>query len=360
MAFVEVLTGNGLTVEQWEKSIFETYIGKLMWKPFMGTSDASIIQVKQDLAKAKGDALTLGIRGRVVGGKVTGNNKAIGNEGSLAFYNQRIVVDNVRRAIKIVDIPMSQQRTAFDVLKQARGALEDEFAKDLDDAITAALIGDLSTGRVQGRYLYGIADSNYDATHATATATVDDTADQLTSLMVSVAKRKAKIPVNAVNKIRPMKVKVGKAFEEWFMMVAHPYCTRDFKETNTAGLWQNLVSTMTPRMAEAKNSNSMFTGSHLIAAWDGVLLYEHDALDLTLNGNASIQIAHNLFLGAQAGAVVWAQRAKFKEEPSDFGHDVSYELHEIRNQAALVYNSTDGGTSEDNGIVHVFAAAVAD
>jgi len=360
MSFVEVLTANGLTVEQFEKSIFETYIGKLMWKPFMGTSDSSVIQVKQDLMKKKGDALTLGIRGRVVGGKVTGNSKAIGNEGSLAFYNQRIVVDNVRRAIKIVDIPMTEQRTSFSVLKQARAALEDEFAKDLDEAITQALIGDLSTGRVQGRYLYGIAEGNYNATHATATANVDDSADQFTSLMVSVAKRKAKLPVNATNKIRPMRVKTGKASEEWFMMVAHPYCTRDFKETTTGGQWQNSVINLTPRSAEMSSKSSLFTGSHLIAAWDGVLIYEHDGLDLTLNGNASIQIAHNLFLGAQAGAVVWAQRAKFKEEPSDFGHDVSYELHEIRNQAALVYDSTDGGSAEDNGIIHVFAAAVAD
>ena len=113
---------------------------------------------------------------------------------------------------------MSQQRTSFDVLKQARNALEDEFAKDLDNAITVAFMGDLSTGRLQGRYLYGAVDSNYNATHATATANIDNTADQFLSGIVSVAKRKAKIPINATNKIRPMRVKMGKATEEWFMI----------------------------------------------------------------------------------------------------------------------------------------------
>lgn len=360
MAFVEVLTGNGLTVEQWEKSIFETYIGKLMWKPFMGTSDSSVIQVKQDLSKKRGDALTLGIRGRMQGGQVTGKNKAIGNEGTLAFYNQRIVVDNVRRAIKIEDIPMAEQRTSFGVLKEARAALEDEFAKDLDIAISQALMGDLSTGKVQGRYLYGVAESNYNATHATAMDNVDNTNDKFSAGIVSTAKRKAKLPINAVNKIRPMKVKTGKAFEEWFMMVVHPYSSRDFKLDATAQEWGNAILQMTPRMRDTANTSSLFSGSHLVAAWDGVLIYEHDDLDLSLDGASDIQVAHNLFLGAQAAAVVWAQRAKFKEEPSDFGHDVSYELHEIRNQASLVYDAVDGGTREDNGIIHVFSAAIDD
>jgi len=67
MAFIEVLTGNGLTVESWEKDIFSTYTGKLIWKPFMGTGIGAMIQVKQDLTKKKGDAITVGIRGRVQG-----------------------------------------------------------------------------------------------------------------------------------------------------------------------------------------------------------------------------------------------------------------------------------------------------
>ncbi len=355
MAFIEVLTGNGLSVTQWEKDIFDTYIGKLAWKPFMGTSDNSMIQVKQDLTKKKGDTITIGIRGRVQGGQVTGNNKAIGNEGTLVFYNQAFVVDNVRRAVKMEDIPMSEQRTMFGVLKQARAALEDEFAKDLDIAITQGLMGDLSTGRVQGRYLYGILDSNYDATHATATATVDNTADKFQTKQISIAKRKATLPVNATNKMRPLKVKNGKNFEEWYTIFAHDYCIRDLVENDSA--WINAQLNIPPRTG---SSNPIFTGSHFKGAWDGVLIYVNSDLDLTANGASSIQIAHNLLMGAQAGAVTWAQRSKFAEEPADFGHDVSYELHEIRAINKAVFSSTDGGSQEDNGVINVFTAAVAD
>ena len=125
MSYIEVLTDNGLTVEQWEDSIFKEYIGQLQCKKFMGTGSDAMIQVKEDLIKKAGDAITIGLRGRVVGGLVTGNAKAIGNEGTLAFYNQRITIDNVRRAIKFEDVPMTQKRTMFNVLNEGKSALED-------------------------------------------------------------------------------------------------------------------------------------------------------------------------------------------------------------------------------------------
>jgi hypothetical protein len=65
-------------------------------------------------------------------------------------------------------------------------------------------------------------------------------------------------------------------------------------------------------------------------------------------------------MGAQAGAVVWAQKSKFQEEFADFKHDVSYELHEIRVANKALFSSTDGGSQEDNGVINVYTAAVAD
>lgn len=347
MAYTEILTGNGLTVEQWEDKIFSEYIGMLQMKLFMGTGSDAIIQVKEDLQKKAGDALTIGLRGRVTGGKVTGNSKAIGNEGSLEFYNQRITIDNVRRAVKMEDVPMSNQRVMWNLLNEAKQALEEEFAVDFDDDVINAL-SDVANGRVRGRYLYGAADSNWNATHATALQNIDATNDLLTTAMIDIAKRKALIPVNATAKIRPTKVKNGKNFEQWFAMMAHTYCLRDLVDSDAA--WKNRELNLSPR----NDSSPLFTGSAFKGAWNGVLVYENERLDLI---SSTIQCAHNYLLGAQAAAVVWGQRSKFGEEEADFGHDVSYEVHEIRGISKLYFNRT---TVEDNGMVHVFAAAVAD
>lgn len=347
MAFTEILTSNGLTQEQWDDDIFREYIGMLWWQFVMGPSKNSIIQVKEDLTKSAGDKITMGLRGKMQGGKVTGNNKAIGNEGKVDFFNDSVVVDNVRHVIKVEDIPMSQQRVGFDLLSMAKEAVVEKAAESTDDDITTEF--STTTNRVRGRYLYGDADSNWNSNHATALQSVDNTDDKLTSDMIDIAKRKAIITVNASAKIRPMKVMVGMRFEEWFMFVSHTYSIRDLVNSDAA--FRNAQLLLPPN---ANRDSILFTGSSFKGSWNGTLIYEYDRIALVAS---TIQISHSLLLGAQALAIAWAQRSKFGEEFTDIGHDVSFESHEIRGIEKLEFNRA---TPEDHGIVHVFPAAVAD
>ena len=98
----------------------------------------------------------------------------------------------------------------------------------------------------------------------------------------------------------------------------------------------------------------IFSGSSFKGAYDGILIYEYDRINLI---SSTIQVAHNMLLGAQAAAMVWGQRPKFGEEFSDLGHAVSYEIHEISHVDKIYFTRTNG---VDNGKVSVFAAAVAD
>lgn len=350
MAYSEILTGHTLTVEQWDIQLFEEFIGQLWWKAsgLMGTSIDNCINVKEDLTKKAGDAITIAHIGQLQGGKVTGNATGIGNEGRVDFFGQRITVDNVRHLVRVDDIPMTQQRVEFDVLQAVKRRLADAAAKDLDEEITTQMSG-TSTGRVRGRYLYGAADSNWNATHATALTNIDNAADQLTTNIIRIAKRKALIPVNATEIMRPIKVQNGTNYEEWYDFVAHPYCTRDMFDSDAA--WKNAQLNIPP---SANRESPIFTGSSFKGAYDGVLIHEYHRINLV---SSTIQVAHNFLLGAQAAAVVWAQRSKFGEEFGDLKHRVSYEQHEIRGVAKIVYDLT---TQEDQGIVHTFAAAVAD
>jgi hypothetical protein len=348
VAYTEILTGHGLTEEQWDNDIFKEYIGQLWWKNVMGTSSNAIIQVKEDLTKQPGDAITIGLRGLMQGGHVTGNAKASGNEGKVDFYSHRVVIDNERYVIKIEDVPMTQKRVGFDVLMQAKEALVQKSQEGTDDDITTEL--STTTNRVRGRYLYGAADSNWNATHATALQNIDNAADKLTSDMIDIAKRKALIPVNATKKMRPMRIMMGKNFEEWYISVNHTYAIRDLVNNDAA--FRNAQLLLPPN---ANRSSVLYTGSSFKGSWNGTLIYDYDRIALV---SSTIQCAHNLFLGAQACALVWGQRAKFGEEESDVGHDMTFETHEIRGIEKLEF--TDMSTPEDHGIVHTFSAAVAD
>ncbi len=349
MSYVQIATGDTVTAEQFSSDCFDTYTKMLFWKYLMGTDDSDVIQVDESLSKKPGDAITFNIAGEMVGGLVTGANVGIGNEGAMSFYGQRVEVDNVRRVIRMDDVPMTEQRAAFGALMKMKRALTVKMAETLDDDITTAM-SDVTTGRVRGRYLYGAADSNWNATHATALSSgIDATNDQLTTNMLRIAKRKAKLIPVALAKIRPMKVMNGKNSEEWFMAVCHPYAIRDLFDNDAA--WKNAQLNIPPR----GNSDSViFSGNAFKGAYDGILIYEYEGINLV---SSTIQCAHNLFLGAQACFVAWGQRSKYGEEFNDINHRLSSELHEIRGVEKAVF---DRATAEDAGIVHVFSAAVAD
>jgi hypothetical protein len=245
---------------------------------------------------------------------------------------------------------MTQQRTAFNVLTAAKDALNEKNSLDLDDAITEAM-SDVTTGRVQGRYLYGALDSNYHATHATALGNVDNTDDQLTLGQINLAKRKARSIGSNVGeaKIRPMRIKNGKNFEEWYMFVGHDLSIRDL--TVNDAVFTNAHLLLPP---QSNSGSPLFTGSAFKGSFNGVMIYEYERIQLI---SSTIQVSHNLLLGAQAGVVAWAQRPKFGEEFTDLKHNVTYETHEIRGVSKVAYNRD---TVEDNGVVHVFSAAVSD
>ena len=363
MAYTEVLTGNDVTAEEWESSVHQEYIGQFKMKFLMGSSPNSVIQVKEDLTKSAGDAVTINYASQQTGGTVRGNAKGIGNEGNMDFYGQRFVIDNTRTLHKVWDVPMTEQRTTFNTLMEVRQALTTKHAETFDDDMVTGLTN-TTPGRVRGRYLYGAADSNWNATHATAlTSGVDSTNDKLTSSIIGIAKRKAVIKgTDVTEKIRPTKIMNGLQSEEWFVFMGHTYAIRDLVNDDAAFRNNQLL------LPPGRNSDSLyFSGSHFKGSWEGVLIYEYDRLPLNATGGASsIQTAHNLLMGAQAGAVVWGQRTKFGEEDEDLKHNQIFELHDIRNAVSsgstnnhkLVRN--DGTNDVDHGIVNVFTAAVAD
>lgn len=354
MAYTEVLNSHDLSEEQWDNQIFEEYLTSLWFKNIMGPSSMAPIQIKMDLSKSAGDAITLGIRSQLIGGRVDGRDTGIGNEGRVEFYGQRITIDGVRHLAKAKSTWLSQKLVTWSILNEMREALVEAQQIRLEEDLITALT-DTSLGRVRGRYLYGALDSNWNATHTTALQNVDNTDDKLSTSSIRVMKRKAQLPVNSYAKIRPMKIVTGMNTEDWFVFVGHPYCLRDMVDNDAA--YRNAQLLIPP---QANRESPLFTGSSFKGNYDGVLIYEYDRMPLI---SSTIQVGHCLLMGAQAAAVCWGQTSKFAMDEFDFGHDQMYETSEIRGIKKLIWdrNAVDSSISnEDNGIVNGFFAAVAD
>ena len=52
---------SGLTVQQWDDQFFTEYLTENRFAREMGTDESSIIQVKEDLTKKKGDLVTFAL-----------------------------------------------------------------------------------------------------------------------------------------------------------------------------------------------------------------------------------------------------------------------------------------------------------
>jgi N4-gp56 family major capsid protein len=336
-------TTHGVSAEQWSNEVFGEYLGQNPFFNFMGTSSHNLIQVKEELTKAPGDAITVQLRAKLSGAGVTGSTALKGAEEDLVFYDQRLVVNTLRHGVMLRG-EMSQKRVAFDLRNQAREALvdwaSDRMRKDLISALT-----DTSIGRVRARYLYGSTDSNWNSTHATALANVDATNDKLTTASISKAKRKALLEGD--RKVRPFIIKNGNKVEEVYVLFAHPYALRDlladadFKALNTY-------------IPSSMGDSVLVHGQKYKGMWDGVMIYECDMPIISAAGTAGINVAHNVLCGAQAAAIAWGKRTNYKEDADDYGHQNGFAIDEIRGMSKLVFSGAD------HGLVNIFTAAVAD
>lgn len=360
----DTFTVSGLRVQQWDDSYFTEYVRESRFKPYMGTDENSIIQVKEDITKKKGDRITFNLVGRLENDGVTGSNMMEGNEEALDQRSFLLGVDKLRNAVRIPE--MEEIKNSIDLREAARAMLKIWSMEKLRDQLY------LAVGSVNGvnfsvstqaqrdawlddnndRVLFGASLSNTDSTGGTVAydysdslAAIDNTADKLTPDMISLAKRVAQ---SASPKIRPT---VTKGDEEWYVFWANRLAYRDFK-LNSA------TQQMNREARERSKDNPIFKGADYV--YDGVIIREMPEIPLTTNG--TIQVGPNFLVGAQALGLAWAKRSRTVTKEFDYGDKWGVAVEEIRGLDKLRFGTGVGDTDDtkDQGVVTVWAAAVAD
>ena len=350
----------GLTVQQWDDKFFTEYLQENLFKQFMGTDENSIIQVKEDLTKKKGDSVTFAMVNRLSNNAVTGSNTLEGNEESMVSRSQKVTVDKRRNAVRVAEI--EEQFSAISLRDAARATLLDwamEDTRDLTILGLGSILGvaygsateankDIWLVDNTDRALFGAVLSNHTTDHSAALANIDNTADQLDTSVMSLMKR---IALSASPKVKPIRVNGGKRF---YVMFAGSRTFRDLKTDSVITQAQRDVGL---RMQNIK----LFEGGDL--EWDGIIVHEIDDIAvLTGVGAGGIDVEPVYLCGAQALGHAWAKRWRSVSETFDYGdkHGVAEEA--IYNVDKLTFGSGSSDTADlkDHGIVTGFFAAVAD
>ena len=103
----------------------------------MGTTENSIIQLKEDLTRKPGDKVIFANVRKLSNDGVTGNTVLEGNEEELDSRSMAVTVNPLRNAVVVTD--WDEQKSAIDLMNAGRGALKLWAMEKMRDGIINAL-----------------------------------------------------------------------------------------------------------------------------------------------------------------------------------------------------------------------------
>ena len=311
--FTDTKVPANLVKKLWASQLWKEAQKENFFAKFTGESTDSIIQKITQLAKEKGDKITVPLQMRLSGTPIMGDAMLEGNEEALTFYDYAVTINQFRHAVRL-EGAMEEQKTIIDLRKAAKDGLKTW----LTEYIEAQIVNALTTSPSTSNTLY--AGGKTAETAITAT-------DLLTTDLISVAARKAK---TMTPKIRRPKVN-GK---EYYILLVDPYQARDLKKDSK---WLQAQY----NCAERGIDNPLFSG--MLGVWDGVVLHEYENLIRTNKGASQAMVGHALLLGCQAGVQAIGKEPFWKEKSFDYENKVGFAVGGIMGFGKSQFNSKDFG-----------------
>lgn len=298
MAQTELNTDNALTKKAWEEKLFRDTVKETYFSKFMGQGKGSIVQVKNALLKGKGDQITFGIRMRLTGDPITGNGTLEGNEQKLTTHDYSILLERYRFGVRDRG-ELTRQRAVFSVDTESREALQEQGVEHVDALCFDAVQANPT------KIFYG----------GTASSTANITAtDKITPAIISRTRVWSLTGGNrAQTPLRPIMIK-GK---KYFVLLVHPDVMYDLKQDSTFAQARR-------EALERGRENPIFSGSE--AVWDGVVVHEHENMDIVSNwgSGGNVPGARCTLMGAQALVYAWGARPKIVPKKFDYDEQHGY------------------------------------
>ena len=324
MATTSIATSHDLTNEQWEAKLYQTYQEKTFFSKFKGTDAGALVQVKRDLEKKSGDAITFGLAGTLSGAGVTGNNVLgtgdTSNEEAMEFFDQRVVIDQIRNGTRIAGL-MDEKRVAFNMREQAKYQLTDWMARNEDAALFTAIN---SCDEIGGAL--SSVDTTFGTTHTAVT--VDAIIDM---------KKEAMFPTTnnvtggaaTTRKLNPIKVDMG---EEVFVLGINPSDAVALKKSSDFKTYQYHGNVR-------GGDNPIFTGA--LGNINGVIIHEH----------SSFVAGEPVLMGAQAAFLAYGKEILYGEDSFDYDNQTGFMIGSVRGAALAKFVDTSDVSQGSHGAI---------
>jgi len=346
MAYTLFGTNDSSTVKLWSKQVTAAERDNLEIKPLMGKDDTSVIHIKSDLEKEKGDKVTFTLRKRLTGDGKTEGQVAEGNGESLSMFNDALFVNElIHNASVAGEDTIDQNRVMFDLREQAKASLGEWWSDRTSISFFNQVCG--YTPQTDTRYtglnaVVGASSGRIIRANSVASDEALTSNDIFTLALIDRAVTLAKI---GSNRIRPIKVK-GK---DKFIVYLHP-TQRESLVTNTAkGQWQDIrLAALAGGDASGHDIYNGALGEH-----NGCILREAQDVTYGVNSSTSTTSVANtrraVLLGAQAATCAYkrmsnGQQVLWNEETFDHGRRREVSAMKVWGLKKSVFDSADFGT----------------
>ena len=329
MANTTITIAPALVQKAWAKATWEAGIHKAFFEKFTGTDAGSIVQVKEELKKDKGDSINIPLLMPLSGAGVNGDNTLEGNEEALIYRDFSVQLDQLRNAVRLTG-KFDEQKTQINMRADAKAALSDWLATTIDKKIFDVL----STDPTPGRVVYGGKQTAEGALTAADTFNTD---------LIGKAKRLAM--ANEDTMVKPVRIDGA----DYYVMVIDQYQARDLQNDTK---WLEAQQHANVR----GEKNPIFTGA--LGLYNGVVIHQCNRVKREDNG-AGVMASHGLLLGAQAAVMAVGNDPEWNEDTFDYKNQTGFEFGRIFGIAKSQFKF-DGTSFTDFGCVNVITSSVDD
>lgn len=361
MAVTSYGVNDALAMKAWSKKLAVEVSKATPIAPLIGTSANSIIQMKDELNKDKGDKVTFGLRMQLNGAGVTEGETLEGNEEALTTYSDSIYINELAHAVRVKNEgTIDVQRVPFSLRREATDGLKDWYADRMSLAFFAQVAGYTAptidfegvTITLSSKYLGFNTPTAASATRILRAGSVAND-ESLTSTniftldLIDKAVEKAK---TANPKIRPVRIDGG----NHYVMYLHPYQVTSLRTDTSVGQWMDIQKAAEKRGGD----NPIFSGA--LGVYNNVVLREAEHVTQGVSSTTTkvMNVRRAVLLGAQSAVAAFGmkftpEKYDMREELFDYQRELGVSVHTVFGMKKTVFNSVDFGTI----VVPTYAAA---
>lgn len=331
-------------VKLWSRRLAREALKATYIQKFIGESDDSVIQLRNDTKKGPGDRVRVTLRMQLTGEGIQGDGTLEGNEEALTTYTDDFVINQLRHAVRSAG-KMSEQRIPFSVREEAMSGLRDWWSDRMDTWFFNQICGytpETKTVYTGNNSVTAPSANRKVFTTGSADETVQaDSTKVMTLTMIDKAVEAAK---TATPLIRPININGGK----YYVAFLHPYQVTDLRTSTSTGQWLDIQKAA---MTGGKvGENPIFTGA--LGMYNGVILHESTRVTYGVHsssGAAQTSTRRAVLCGAQSAVMGFGQGHSFKEfdwyeELFDYGNQLGVKAGCIGGLKKSTFNSVDFGT----------------